>query len=163
MKLKIILQIAWGLLKARKRQTIVAAVGVTFGITTFITLLGFMNGLNDLLDGLMMNRTPHIRLYNEITPSSTQPIDEASNHNDDYNFVHSIKPKNDRMEIRNNKPIISFLSNAPEVKAVTTRITSQVFFNIGASSIGGLINGIEVAQEKELFFFEDYMIEGNSM
>lgn len=163
MKLKIILQIAWGLLKARKRQTIVAAVGVTFGITTFITLLGFMNGLNDLLDGLMMNRTPHIRLYNEITPSSTQPIDEASNHNDDYNFVHSIKPKNDRMEIRNNKPIISFLSNATEVKGVTTRITSQVFFNIGASSIGGLINGIEVAQEKELFFFEDYMIEGNSM
>lgn len=30
----------------------VAAVGVMFSITMFIALLGFMNGLNDMLDGL---------------------------------------------------------------------------------------------------------------
>jgi lipoprotein-releasing system permease protein len=31
----------------------------------FIALVSFMNGLNELLDGLMLNRTPHVRLYNE--------------------------------------------------------------------------------------------------
>ena len=51
---------------------------VTFSITMFVALLGFMNGLNDLLDGLILNRTPHVRLYNEIQPSPVQPIQRDS-------------------------------------------------------------------------------------
>ena len=45
--------------EARWQQTLVAAIGVTFSITMFITLLGFMNGLNEMLDGLIINRTAH--------------------------------------------------------------------------------------------------------
>ena len=74
MNFKLILNIAIHLLRARLKQTIVAAVGVTFGIAMFIALVSFMDGLNGLLDGLMMNRTPHVRLYNEIKPSENQPI-----------------------------------------------------------------------------------------
>jgi lipoprotein-releasing system permease protein len=33
-----------------------------------------MNGLNELLDGLL-NRTPHVRLYNEVKPAENQPLD----------------------------------------------------------------------------------------
>jgi lipoprotein-releasing system permease protein len=61
------------LLRARLKQTIVAAVGVTFSIV-FIALVSFMNGLNEMLDGLMLNRTPHILLYNEVKPSENQPL-----------------------------------------------------------------------------------------
>jgi lipoprotein-releasing system permease protein len=50
-------------------------VGVTFGIAMFIALVSFMNGLNELLDGLMLNRTPHVRLYNEVKPAENQPLD----------------------------------------------------------------------------------------
>jgi lipoprotein-releasing system permease protein len=66
MNLKLIARISFALLMARWRQTLVAAVGVTFSITMFVALLGFMSGLNDLLDGLILNRTAHIRLYKEI-------------------------------------------------------------------------------------------------
>jgi lipoprotein-releasing system permease protein len=55
---KLILNIAFHLLRARLKQTIVA-VGVTFSIAMFIALVSFMNGLNEMLDGLMLNRTPH--------------------------------------------------------------------------------------------------------
>ncbi len=74
MSRSLIVDIAQALLLARWKQTLVAAVGVTFSITMFITLLSFMAGLNDLLDGLILNRTPHIRIYNEIKPSSNQPL-----------------------------------------------------------------------------------------
>jgi lipoprotein-releasing system permease protein len=50
---KLILNIAFHLLRARLKQTIVA-VGVTFGIAMFIALVSFMNGLNEMLDGLML-------------------------------------------------------------------------------------------------------------
>ncbi len=75
MKIKHISEIAIALMLARWKQTAIAAVGVTFSIALFISLLGFMEGLNDLLDGVVLNRTPHVRLYNDIVPSKVQPID----------------------------------------------------------------------------------------
>jgi len=63
MKWSLIFEISTALMLARFKQTAIAAVGVLFSITMFVALLGFMNGLNTLLDGLVLNRTPHIRLY----------------------------------------------------------------------------------------------------
>lgn len=80
MRLKLITSVSKSLLLARWKQTLVAAIGVTFSITMFITLLSFMTGLNDLLDGLILNRTPHVRLYNEIQPSEHQPVDLSVAH-----------------------------------------------------------------------------------
>ncbi|MBK7110826.1 MAG: hypothetical protein IPH60_00020 [Flavobacteriales bacterium] len=62
------------LLRAKLRRSIIAAVGVMFCIAMFVTLLGFMNGLNQLLDTIL-NRTPHVRLYNELKVFDQQPID----------------------------------------------------------------------------------------
>ena len=44
--MKLLLSIAVTLLRAKLRQSIVAAVGVMFSITMFVTLLGFMNAIN---------------------------------------------------------------------------------------------------------------------
>ena len=78
-------------MRARWTQTLVAAIGVTFSIMMFIALLSFMSGLNDLLDGLMLNRTPHVRLYNEIKPATQQPIALSPRFSGRYNFISSIK------------------------------------------------------------------------
>jgi lipoprotein-releasing system permease protein len=76
-KTKHIFEIAKALLLARSKQTLVAAIGVAFSVAFFISLLGFMEGLNTLLDGLVLNRTPHIRLFNEIKPAALQPLDRT--------------------------------------------------------------------------------------
>jgi len=93
MNFKLIADVSKSLLLARWKQTLVAAVGVTFGITMFITLLSFMSGLNDMLDGLIVNRTPHIRLYNEIQASEQQPVDLYPPYRNHHNFIRSTKPK----------------------------------------------------------------------
>lgn len=54
MKIRLLADIAISLLLARFKQTLVAAIGVTFSITMFISLLGFMEGLNTLLDNLVL-------------------------------------------------------------------------------------------------------------
>jgi lipoprotein-releasing system permease protein len=159
---RLIFQISKSLLIARWRQTLVAAIGVTFGITMFITLLGFMTGLNDLLDGLMMNRTPHVRLYNDILPSKFQPIDLDSDLQNAYHFIESIKPKNTDLKISNANAIINALEKDNSVLGVAPKISSQLFYNIGAININGVVNGIDVDEEKRLFFFDDYIVEGDS-
>ncbi|MCX6189755.1 MAG: ABC transporter permease [Bacteroidetes bacterium] len=161
MKIKLIASISGSLLLARWKQTLVAAIGVTFSITMFIALLSFMSGLNDLLDGLVINRTPHVRLYNEIQPSKQQPIDASDQFKGSYNFVSSIKPKNERLQIYNNAAIMSALKQDPRVLGVAPKITAQVFYNVGSIDLTGVINGIEVEAENRLFLFKDYVTVGN--
>ena len=163
MNIKLINQISFSLLMARWRQTLVAAVGVTFSITMFITLLSFMTGLNDLLDGLIINRVPHIRLYTEIKPSDLQPIDRSFKFNSTYNFIESIKPKNEKLEIRNSLPILKSLSLDGRVLSSCGRVTAPVFYNIGSTDVTGIVNGIDVVAENSLFYFRDYVVEGNSL
>ncbi len=161
MKVGLILSVSKALLLARWKQTLVAAIGVTFSITMFIALLSFMSGLNDMLDSLIVNRTPHIRLYNEIQPSKFQPIDKALGYKNHYNFVRSVKPKNEQLEIRNSGAIMQALRTDERVLGIAPKITAQVFYNVGAIDLTGVINGIEVDAENKLFTFSDYVVSGN--
>lgn len=160
MNFKLILNIAVHLLRARLKQSIVAAVGVTFGIAMFITLVSFMHGLNNMLDELMLNRTPHVRLYNEIKPSDKQPISLSSEYKNDVNFVNSVKPKDRGKAIYNSKAIIHYLKQDDRIVDVAPKITTPVFFNSGTIEISGVVYGVDVAAEEKLFKLSDYVIEG---
>jgi len=159
---KLIVHIARSLLLARWKQTLIAAIGVTFSITMFVTLLGFMGGLNNMLDGLILNRSPHIRLYNEIKPSNQQAIQIAPEYSDAHHFIHSIKSGNIRQEIYNSGAIMQALKNDEQVLGFSPKINAQIFFNNGTIEITGVMNGIEEKTENELFHFNEYVIEGNS-
>jgi lipoprotein-releasing system permease protein len=161
MKSKLLASISISLLLARWRQTLIAAIGVTFSIAMFITLLSFMAGLNEMLDNLILNRTPHIRLYNEILPSKIQPIDRSLEYKEFHNFVNSVKPKNERLQIYNNGAIMNALKNDPRVLGIAPKITAQVFYNVGAIDLTGVINGIDVDEENRLFTFQNYVTKGN--
>ncbi|MDB5277509.1 MAG: transporter permease [Ferruginibacter sp.] len=160
MKYKLIFSIAKSLLLARWKQTLVAAVGVTFSITMFITLLSFMTGLNKLLDGLILNRTPHVRLYNDIKPSKDQPVNSAVAYKDYHNFISSIKSSSSRQEIYNSTTIIESLQRDKRVVGIAPKIFAQVFFNAGTIDITGSVNGIDVEAESNFFHFNDYIVDG---
>ena len=161
MKFLLIADIAKSLLLARWKQTLVAAIGVTFSITMFITLLSFMTGLNDLLDGLILNRTPHIRLYNEIKPAARQPIQLSPDYKGSYHFIESIKSGGSRQEIYDAAAIMRTLRKDERVLGIAPKITAQVFFNDGSIDITGVVNGIDVVSESALFHFNDYIVAGS--
>ena len=161
MKFKLIIEIAFALMKARLKQTIVAATGVVFSITMFVALLGFMNGLNQLLDGLILNRTPHVRFYNEVKPNPNQPIDQANEFKDFYNIIRSVKPAASRTSIYNSEALIKTLENDDRVLGIAPKISIQVFFNVGNTDVSGIIDGIDVEEENRLFAFSDYVIAGD--
>jgi lipoprotein-releasing system permease protein len=148
-------------LMSRLKQSSIAALGVTFGIGTFIILVSFMTGLNGLLDGLILNRTPHIRMYNELKPSEVQPV-QLSEENT-FNLIHSVKPKSNQSRIHNALPILSNLKNDTRVKGATPQAVAKVFYLAGSIDLNGVVNGIDVAEEMRLFNFENYIIEGNAM
>lgn len=160
MNLKLNIAIAKSLLKARWKQTLVAAIGVTFSITMFIALLGFMTGLNTLLDGLILNRTAHIRLYNEIEKNPNQPITKTAGFENFYHIISSVKATGAREEIHNGEAIVQTIREDKRVLGVTPKLHSPVFYNEGTVRIAGVIDGIDPEEENRLFNFYDYLSDG---
>lgn len=159
--LPLLLDISRKHLVSRFRQSLIAALGVTFGIGTFIILMSFMTGLNGLLDGLTLNRTPHVHIFNEIKPSEKQPIDYWEAAQGGLNVVRSIKPKLGQLRIQNAMPMMSHLRKDTRVKGLTAQTGAQVFFLTGSIELTGIANGIEPLKEAQLFNFGDYIIEGS--
>ena len=159
---KLILSITKTHLLSRFKQTSIAALGVTFGIGTFIILVSFMTGLNGLLDGLVLNRTPHIHIYNEIKASEKQPIERSVLFDQSFHIIKSIKPKTNQARIHNASPLIKQLAADDRVLGVTPQVNAKVFYIAGSVELNGVINGIQVANEVRLFNFSDYIVEGDA-
>jgi lipoprotein-releasing system permease protein len=148
-------------LLSRKKQSSIAALGVTFGIGTFIILVSFMTGLNGLLDGLVLNRTPHIRIYNEIKPSDTQPLDILDPTRSDFNVISSIKPKQSQERVHNANALIDHLRKDERVKGIAPQAAANVFYLGGSIELNGLVTGIDVDEEVRLYNFDDYITAGD--
>lgn len=158
---KVILNIAKTHLLTKMKSTVTAALGVTFGIGAYITLVSFMTGLNGLLDGLILNRTPHIHLYNEIEPSKKQPVALYTDFESAFNIVHSIRPKQSQKKIHNALPILNYLKNNKAVKGATPQVQAQIFYISGSIELGGNLIGIDIIEEVRLASIQDYIVRGS--
>lgn len=158
---RLVLDIAKTHLLSKFKQTLVAALGVTFGIGTFIIMMGFMTGLNQLLDGLVLNRTPHIQLFNKSEPTALQPVVRYQSNPGIQKFIHSVKPKAQLERIHNALPILTELRGNDKVDGATPQTTCKVFYRAGSNNLNGVLNGIEVGEEVRLFNFTDYIVEGD--
>ena len=162
MKYSIILSISKTHLLSRKRQTAVAALGVTFGIAAYIIMMSFMTGLNGLLDGLILNRTPHVHLYNEDIPSAIQPIDRVAEFKDQSRMVFSVKPKESQARIHNAIPLMDYLQKMPEVKGVTTQVKAQAFYMAGKTKLNASVLGVNIVEESLQYNLSDYIVQGSA-
>ena len=158
---RLVLDIAKTHLLSKFKQTLVAALGVTFGIGTFIIMMGFMTGLNQLLDGLVLNRTPHIQLFNKSEPTALQPVVRYQSNPGIQKFIHSVKPKAQLERIHNALPILTELRGNDKVDGATPQTTCKVFYRAGSNNLNGVLNGIEVGEEVRLFNFTDFIVEGD--
>lgn len=159
---KVILNIAKTHLFTKMKSTVTATLGVTFGIGAYITLVSFMTGLNEMLDNLILNQTPHIHLYNEIKPSENQPVALYEDFEEAINIIHSIKPKQSQINIHNAIPILNYLRKNEKVLGATPQLRAQVFYISGSIELGGNLIGIDIMEETKLSNIRDYIIEGTA-
>src|SRR6187402_922913 len=108
MKLSVNFEIAKTHLLAKKRQTFIAMLGVTFGIGMYILMISFMQGFNEFLEDTLLSSTPDVRIYNDIkTDYSHSILDLVYDTTKGMNIVHHPKPKDITPNVHNPKQIIS--------------------------------------------------------
>lgn len=161
MKLPVNIDIAKTHLLAKKRQTAVAMLGVTFGIGMYILMISFMSGFNEFLEDTLLSSTPDVHIYNDIqTDYSKSILDEITDTNKVVNVVYHPKPKDITPNIRIAQKIISDLKNDEKVLAVSPQLSTQVFYNNGPVQINGTLSGVNILQEALLTGMNEKMKTG---
>jgi len=160
MKLPINYQIAATYLTSKVKQTIVAVLGVTFGISMYVFMNSFMSGVNVAQDRLAFSTLAHVRIYND------RPADRSD-------IVSRVFPAGTIANIRNGKvikytdgiknsqEIIRYLKTQPLVSVVTPEVNISVFFKNVGNKVNGTLSGVDVAGEDQLFKSSDFMVQGS--
>jgi lipoprotein-releasing system permease protein len=100
-----------------------------------------MNGLNELLDGLMLTER-HVRLYNEVKPAENQPLDLSVDYKENMNFINLIKPKDRGKSIYNGKAIIKVLKEDSRVIDVVPKSLRRFCLILALSKSQDLLMGL---------------------
>jgi lipoprotein-releasing system permease protein len=151
-------QIARVHLLSKPKQTLVAMLGVTFGIGMFIALISLMTGLNEFTEEITMTSSPDIRIYNDITQERKSLIE--TEYPNALTQVHHQKHKRASARLRNAFQIIDLVQKNPMVKGIAPLLNSQVFYNFGPIQLNGQIAGVDILEEDKLFGISEKMKEG---
>lgn len=155
---KLSFSIAWVHLVSKPKQTIIAMLGVTFGIGMFIALISLMTGLNDFTEEITMTSSPDIHIYHDISEKRTSILDQVNP--DGLNWIHHQKPKNETARLRNAGQLVELIRKDDRMIGVAPTLSSQVFYNYGSAQLNGLILGVEILEEDKLFDLKAKMKEG---
>lgn len=161
MALRLAANIAKTHLLAKIRQTVIASLGVTFGIAMFIVMISFMTGVNKFLEDTMLTATPHIRIYNDIEANRRSILDELQPGDEHLNVVHHQKPKDEKLNLKNGLRIADRIKQEPAVLGVSPQLTSQVFYNYGPTEVTGILTGVNILDEDALYDIQTKLKSGS--
>lgn len=160
MKIGVNTEIAITYLSSRKKQTLVAALGVMFGISMFIFMQSLMKGTNDYFEKQSFNSMAHIHIYNENKPANTHLLDGFFK-DSSIKILTNPKQVQEKQGLVNPQGLIQLIRKDTAVVAVTPQVTANVFYNSGNVQVNGLVVGVNILEENKMFDLQSDMIQGS--
>lgn len=148
-------------LLSKRRQTIVAMLGVTFGIAIFIFQAGLMSGFQTTFIEQTINTTANIRIFNEPDKNRKSILENAGKKENDWIVIRNQKVKDEQPKIKNGYQIIKHLEKHPEVAGVSPFLGSQAIFRLGIAQTSGRVSGVNIEKENLLFDLAENTVQGN--
>ena len=148
-------------LLSKKRQTIVAMLGVTFGIAMFIFQAGLMSGFQTVFIDQTINTTANIRIYNEPDNNRKSILASNGKKENEWIVVRNQKVKDEQTKIKNGYQIIKQLEKHPDIAGISPFLGSQTIFRLGIAQTSGRVSGVNIEKENLLFNLAENTVEGN--
>jgi lipoprotein-releasing system permease protein len=152
-------EIALTHLITRKRQIIMAAMGVTVGVGIFIFMNSLMKGFDRYSTESLFKTVPHLRIYREDAMSA--PIARGDGDSTHAAVILNPKITNRSKKIINPDQIMAQVKALPYVTAVTPDVAVNVFYNNGQAQVPGRVSGVDIREEDAMFNLTASMLEGN--
>ncbi len=161
---KVNYKIAGVYLTAKPKQTMVAIMGVTFGISMYVFMNSFMSGVNNSQNDLAFSSLAHVRIYNDGPVDHTNLLTGANLGSDSNKYLVNLRHARIiryTEGIKNSLEIINYVIKQPEVLSLTPEVNINIFFRNGDNKINGILSGVEVAGEDKVFKISSNMVLGN--
>ena len=160
MRLPINFRIAYVYLTSKLKQTVIAVLGVTFGISMYVFMNSFMSGVNEAQNVLAFSTLAHVRIYNDRPPDRTDLVSKAFPAG---TIAHIRNGKIIKYTdgIKNTNAILQYLREQPDVTVIAPEVNISVFFKNVGNKVNGTLSGVDVAAEDRLFKNSSLMVEGN--
>ncbi len=152
------LEIALTHILTRKRQTIIAALGVTIGIGMYIFMNSLMAGFDRYSRGEIFKTNPHVKIFREDeTSKPLYPVGADSMLRVITNPALTVTSK----AIVNPQRVLEQVRLLSYVTYATPQVSVDVFYNKGDSQRKGIANGINIAEADAMFNIRSTMLSGS--
>ncbi|GAA4449943.1 ABC transporter permease [Rurimicrobium arvi] len=160
MKIGINTEIAFTYMVSRRKQTIVAALGVTFGISMFIFMNALITGSNEWSEKSMLSSTPHLRLYNDPKMSDNQMLDKYAG-GETINLISNPKFVNTDSRIADPDAVLQQLQHRAEITAMSKQVSTNVIYANSNVQENGNVSGVNIREQDKMFDISSTMISGS--
>lgn len=158
MKKSVNTEIALTHILSRKRQTLVASLGVTVGITAFVFLNSLILGFNRFFDGSIFKSMPHMRIYKDDALS--KPL-SLSNAEKSSTVVINPKILNESKNLVNPQQLLENIKKQETVVAAAQWVTVNLFYTSGKSQVSGVASGANIIDANTMFDIQSNMLSGD--
>jgi len=155
--MKLILELARGMLRRRRRQTIVSVSGVALGVAFFIAIAALMRGFQTYFVSQIIDVAPHITIKDETRTPPAQAAEIALGAGAVQ--VHGVKPRDTIRGIRSAGDKLAMLE-AMEGVAAAPVLQGQALLRYGSRDVSASITGIDPARHARVSNIEKDMTAG---
>jgi lipoprotein-releasing system permease protein len=142
----------------RKKQTLVAALGVTLGVAIYLFMNSLDSGFSKFSTDEIFKNSPQIKIYKDDEISKSIIKDEEDNINVIINPQITTLSK----KIINPEELLQRIQKEPYVTTVLAQVSFDAFYNRGKAQLRGSGVGANMIDYNMMFNTEKYMVSGST-
>lgn len=155
--MELLLELARGMLRRRRRQTLVSVSGVALGVAFFIAIAALMRGFQTYFVNQIIDVAPHITVKDDTRTPPAQPAEIALAMGAVQ--VHGVKPRDRIRGIRAAGDKLAMLE-AMEGVAAAPVLQGQALLRYGSRDVSASLTGIDPLRHARVSNIEKDMIAG---
>jgi lipoprotein-releasing system permease protein len=142
----------------RKKQTFVAALGVTIGVGIYLFMNSLNSGFSNFSTGEIFKNNAHIKIY------KNDEISQPFTTGDTSALRVIINPQITTLskKIINPEALLATVKSQPYVTNAIAQVNFDVFYNRGKAQIKGSGNGVNMIEYAQMFNTNKYMVAGKT-
>jgi lipoprotein-releasing system permease protein len=158
MKKNINVDIALTHIITRKKQTLVAALGVTIGVAVYFFMNSMDAGFSKFSTDEIFKNSAQIKIYKD------DEISKPFANKEDKNVTVIINPQITTLskKIINPEDLLKRIKNEPYVTYAIGQVSFDVFYNRGKAQLRGSGIGANMLDYNSMFNTEKYMVSGST-
>jgi lipoprotein-releasing system permease protein len=158
MKNNINIDIAFTHILTRKKQTIVAALGVTIGVGIYLFMNSLDSGFSKYSKGEIFKNNAHIRIYkNDEISKPFATLDTNS-----LRVIINPQITTLSKKIINPEALLATVKSQSYVTNAIVQVNFDAFYNRGKAQIKGSGNGVNMSEYGQMFNTTKYMVAGKT-